>query len=1003
MKMAAALDPERLREIMHDLFNRSAAVVQRYHGTVDSFTGDGLMALFGAPAALEDHALRACIAALELQSLAGELAVAVRERDGMDLRLRVGLNSGEVVAGEFGSATAKYTAIGHTVGVAQRMESAAGPGEVLCSATTAHLVEHAARLGPWDTAELKGFDEPVAVRRLEAIDSDRPVMARDDGPLVGRDNELAELIEAFENGATSVVGVVGEPGLGKSRLLREFATHATIRDAQTVVTHCEAHMAHVPLRVLSRLMRSVFGVRQLDDVAARQHIIGQLGVLAEPDSDAVAVLFDAMGLGEAEVPAGTTSTDARRHTLVEITSSAIKARRRRSVFLVEDLHWVDPASDEFLAELAAMLESTDSLLVATFRPEYEGRLRETSKTTIRLSPLSASATGALAAKLIGEQPTARGAAELIAEASAGNPFFMEEIVRDLVGRSVLSGIRGDYRFAHGLGSIAVPATVQAVLAARIDRLTSQEKSVLNAAAVIGMSFGLDNLRVLLPDLEVSQLRGMVAAELIDQIELLPEVRYAFRHPLVRTVSYESQLSATRRTSHRLLAAAIEQRNSGAANENSALIAHHFEAAGELDAAHAWYMRAGGWLKYRDFVAARECWHQAQRIADSLPEGEGLDAKRIAPRAQLTSTAWLVSADSHQCFDELRELTTRSHDWLPLAEGMSGRLTSLIITDGRVFDGVAMAAELAALIDRIDSPSALRAEILMAIAFAQFEGCDFDAALRTTERLLAIPEARQDDAIPGASIAAVIKVMTGRRTEGLRDLQAAVDAARELDPLTYAIAVGNKTALVDFGFCLADEKLVAETREALVQAEEFGDAYGLSLARAAHGATLAKSGGPDRAAGIELLNLARSGDIDVFGSVTEADLATARAPHERPGEQIDILDAAVRSEMEAGAILYAGYPVAVLVGLLIERAAPGDLARAENLVEQLDRVLSGTPPALHLWLMSCRARLAAAEGDATAYRQALVEYSELAEQLEAHGHIAIARQLAAAPSVARSTP
>ena len=167
MKMAAALDPERLREIMHDLFNRSAAVVQRYQGTVDSFTGDGLMAIFGAPTALEDHALRACIAALELQSLAGELAVAVRERDGLDLRLRVGLNSGEVVAGDFGSATAKYTAIGHTVGMAQRMESAAGPGEVLCSASTARLVERSARLGPWDTASVKGFDAPVAVRRLE--------------------------------------------------------------------------------------------------------------------------------------------------------------------------------------------------------------------------------------------------------------------------------------------------------------------------------------------------------------------------------------------------------------------------------------------------------------------------------------------------------------------------------------------------------------------------------------------------------------------------------------------------------------------------------------------------------------------------------------------------------------------------------------------------------------------------------------------------------------------
>ncbi len=311
--MAAALDTERLREIMHELFNRSVSVVQRYLGTVDKFTGDGLMALFGAPAALEDHALRACISALELQAMARELAVDVRGTDGMDLRIRVGLNSGEVIAGDFGSATAGYTVTGHTVGMAQRMESAAGPGEVLCSASTAKLVEHAARLGAWDTVVVKGFDEPVAVRRLEAIDSERPVIGRDDGPLVGRDEDLAELTEAFEDDATSVVSVVGEPGLGKSRLLREFASYATVRDAQIVVTHCEAHMAHVPLRVLSRLMRGLFGVRQLDGANAREHVLNQLRGIAEPGAADVAVLFDEMAIGEAATPMPKVSTDARRH------------------------------------------------------------------------------------------------------------------------------------------------------------------------------------------------------------------------------------------------------------------------------------------------------------------------------------------------------------------------------------------------------------------------------------------------------------------------------------------------------------------------------------------------------------------------------------------------------------------------------------------------------------------------------------------------------------------
>ena len=1005
MKMSAALDPERLREIMHDLFNRSASVVQRYQGTVDSFTGDGLMAIFGAPAALEDHALRACIAALELQSLAGELAIAVQERDGMNLRIRVGLNSGEVIAGDFGSATAGYTVTGHTVGMAQRMEAAAGPGEVLCSASTAHLVEHSARLGPWNDAVVKGFDAPVSARRLEAIDSDRLVMPRDDGPLMGRDDELGELIESFRSGSACVVSVSGEPGLGKSRLLREFASHATGHAAHVVITRCEAHTAHVPLRALSRMMRAVFGVRRLEAAAARQQIIGELGDAADKGSDEIAVLLDVLGIGDTATPMPTTNTDARRRMLVSLLTSALKASRSRTVLIIEDLHWIDAASDEFLGELAEMLRSTDSLLAVSFRPEYQGRLRDLSDTTVALSPLNSSTTVALVAQLIGEQPTVCGAAELIAAPSAGNPFFVEEIVRDLVGRSVLSGNRGDYRLARSVDSIAVPATVQTVLAARIDRLTAVEKSILNAAAVIGTSVGVDDLRALIPDVEASHLHGLVTAELIDQIKLVPEIRYAFRHPLVRAVCYESQLSATRTASHSRLAAAMAKRNSSALDENSALIAHHLEAAGQHLDAYAWYMRAGDWLKHRDVIAARQCWERAQVIADRLPEtDDGLCGKRIAPRAQLTATAWLVAADSEQCYAELRELTTRSHDWLPLAVGMSGRLTTLVVTEGRIRDGGVMAAELEELIGRIDSPPALRAEILTHIAYAHYERCAFDQALRTTERLCAIPEANPDDVVPSISLAGVIKVMTGRRAEGLQDLRTAIVGGRETDPVTYAIAVANKTDLVDFGFDPADGKLVTDTRDALVQAEAFGDAYGIALARLSHGTALIKTGDSHRALGIDLLELSRSGGIDIGGAVIEADLAVAKAPEDRPADQIDVLEEAVRSEVELGQILFAGYPISVLVGLLVERCVPGDLARAEKLVALLENLTTSVAlAALDLWPLSCRARLAAAVGDATTYTRVVRRYLELAEELDARGHIAIARQFATDPSFAAATP
>ena len=220
MKLATALDPERLQEIMHELFNRAASVVQRYGGTVDKFTGDGLMALFGAPTALEDHALRACIAALEIQTAAKELAAELLRRDGIELQIRLGLNSGEVIAGEIGAA---YTAVGHPVGMAQRMEAAAPPGGVLCSQSTAALVEHATRLAPVEGVAIKGVDEPAPARCLESVLSEQLVVGRDEGAMLGRDADLRTLRDAFDAGG-SLIGVVGPPGIGKSRLIREFGT-----------------------------------------------------------------------------------------------------------------------------------------------------------------------------------------------------------------------------------------------------------------------------------------------------------------------------------------------------------------------------------------------------------------------------------------------------------------------------------------------------------------------------------------------------------------------------------------------------------------------------------------------------------------------------------------------------------------------------------------------------------------------------------------------------------
>src|SRR5689334_17767638 len=414
MRLAATLDAERLQAIMNELFNRAGAVVQRYHGTVDKFTGDGLMALFGAPVALEDHALRACSAALEIQSVAKGLSAELHRRDGVDMQLRVGLNSGEVITGEIGLGPNPYTAVGHPVGMAQRMEAAAPPGGVLCSMSTAQLVEQAARLGPVMTVEVKNESQPVPARELHAVESGRTVAVRDYGPMLGRGPAMTALAHTFAVEHGAVVGVVGAPGLGKSRLIREFGGWATARDVDVVLARCEAHTADVPFRALSRTLRAMFRIDQLSGDAARRHVLDQLGRVA-PDPDDTRILFDLLGIGDPATAAGEVSVDAQRRRLVDMMVSAVLARGTRTLVVLEDAHWIDATSDATFAEFAATLRATPAVLVVTHRPEYSGALQAIFDTKVALQPLTDETAIDLITGLIGRHPSVAGLAQRVAD------------------------------------------------------------------------------------------------------------------------------------------------------------------------------------------------------------------------------------------------------------------------------------------------------------------------------------------------------------------------------------------------------------------------------------------------------------------------------------------------------------------------------------------------------------------------------------------------------------
>ena len=408
----------------------------------------------------------------------------------MALRLRVGLNSGRVIAGEIGSGSLGYAAIGEQVGLAQRMESVAPPGGVMLSESTARLVEHTVMLAEPEWVRIKGADEPVRARRLVAIGPRDGLVGRAEASLVGRRWEMAALdamVDRTIGGRGGVVNVVGPPGIGKSRMAREAAALAAGRGVEVFWAFCESHARDIPFHAVTRLLRAGTGVADLDGEAARARVRAQL-----PDADPqdLLLLDDLLGIADPDVPLPQIDPDARRRRLTALINTASLARTEPALFIIEDAHWIDAVSESMLADFLTVIPRTPSMVLITSRPEYEGALtRVHGAQTIALAPLGDSDTAALIGELLGSDPSVGELAAIIAERAAGNPFFAEEMVRELVQRGVLAGERGGYVCRADVAEVSVPATVQAAIEARIDRLNTPAKRTLNAASVIGARFG----------------------------------------------------------------------------------------------------------------------------------------------------------------------------------------------------------------------------------------------------------------------------------------------------------------------------------------------------------------------------------------------------------------------------------------------------------------------------------------------------------------------------------
>ncbi|MGO9152111.1 ATP-binding protein [Mycobacterium sp.] len=1006
MDIAAAVGAERLREIMADLTARCAAVVERYGGTVDKFTGDGIMAVFGAPVALEDHAIRACMAALDIHAETAKLAKDVEGRDGIALHLRLGLNSGQVIAGEIGSSALGYTAVGEQVGMAQRMESVAPPGAVMLSESTARLVEGAATLGEVERVRIKGTDQLVSALRLLGVPEAHREVGRTESNLVGRRWEMAAveaLLDRATDGHGAVVGVVGSPGIGKSRLVREVVAIAGRRRVEVFTTFCESHTSQVPFHAVARLLRAAAGVEGLAGQTARDRVRDRV---PDADPEDLLLLHDLLGIADPTAPLPAIDPDARRRRLTALLNAASLARETPAVYVVEDAHWIDEVSESTIADFLTVIPQTPSLVLVTYRPEYRGALsRVAGAQTIALAPLSDSETAALVSELLGPDPSVRGLGQTIAERAAGNPFFAEEIVRDLAERGVLRGNRSVYESTADAAEVSVPATLQATIAARIDRLDSKAKRTLSAAAVIGSRFS----RGLLETLGINPvLENLLGGEFIDQIRFTRQLEYVFHHPLVRTVAYESQLKSDRAELHRRVAIAIESRDPVAAEENAALIAEHLEAAGDLHAAYSWHMRAATWATNRDIAAAWLSWERARKIAEALPaDDHNRAAMRIAPRTMLCGIAWRVHVNvAGDRFDELRELCTAAGDQASLAIAMAG-LVADHAYQGRVREASQLASEAWALIESVGDPT-LTVGLSFAPIYAKWENAEWSDMLRWSQRVidLADGDPSKGNFLFGSPLAlafttrAMARYCLGRR--GWRDDQRhGLAMARNADPLTYAGAVTYAYGGgIPMGVLRPDDSAVREIEDALRIAERSGDDFALAHARLTLGVAMVhRQTAPERGRGEKLL----AEVTDVFlrqghhlGDLPGVNglLARERAWRGDRDDAIPLMRIAVDHLVREGQLLAWGIPATgVLVDTLLDRGAEGDVAEAEAAIERLADAPADEGPVIRdIWLLRLRALLAQAHGDEATYRDYRDRYRDMARRLGFEGHIAWAEAM-----------
>ena len=811
---------------------------------------------------------------------------------------------------------------------------------------------------------------------------------------------LDGILERATTGHGGVVGIVGLPGIGKSRLVTEVAARATGRGAQVYSTYCESHTRGVPFHTVADLLRAAMGLAGRDAAAARTRVRATVRDASDED---LRLLEDLLGIGDPTVLLPEIDPDARRRRLTAVVNTASLGRDSPAVYLIEDVHWIDEVSESMLADFLAVIPQTPGLVVITYRPEYRGTLaRLPGAQTITLAPLNAADVASLTAELLGRHPSIADIEAALTIRAAGNPFFLEEMVRDLADRGVLDGHRGHYRCDTHVDRIIVPATLQATIAARIDRLDPAAKQTLSAASVIGSRFDPD----LLTRLGIQPaLSALVDAELLDQVSAAEHREYAFRHPLIHAVAYETQLTVDRAALHRRLADAIAARHPESHDEHAALIAEHLQAAGDLGAAYDWHMRAGDWSANRDITAARLSWERARQAADRLPgDSPHWAARRLAPRTLLCGTAWRAAGGAADAvLAELRELCTSAGDRRSLAIGTAGQLLALMFRC-EFHAASQLASEHSRQLDELNDPT-LTTGLLYGAIYAKAQTGEVTEARRLAQQVidLADGDPTAGNLVIGSPLALAI---TMRGVTGIAlghpgwkdDILGGVAMARAVDPiaLVMTIVFGYSFAVFN-GALVPDATIAGDTAESLRVAEQSGDDLILVLARLSRGIAFVHGDQQQRAEGEAMLASVRAtcerNGWTLGLLIVDMQIAKAKAVTGDIDEAIELSRAVLNRQFEIGAMYYRGVTTTLLVETLLRRGSDADLREAEAAVDRLAAVPTEPGFVLHdLSLLRLRALLAKARNHESACRDLIIRYRSMATSLGFKGHVQSANAL-----------